>query len=811
MALLCHIPTALPMRSPSKPVFAVACLYSLVACGGGGGGGVTTDDGSGATLSAPVLDGSILYVDANASGQVDGGDQLIIRFDQAVALDGATSSDFELLVAGDSFGSGASVSAGESAELVTITLGSGAALRVHGDFAATTRSSGRPSGLQLSSSGTTGSVRATSNGRAAASGSSFDLVPAFFSRGSTFGPWEVQALATGDLNRDGNLDLVVANGDSEANRVLLGNGDGTFDQSGQALGNADSMDVVLGDVDGDGDADAIFANHGNGQDESAVWLNDGSGSFTLLASFGEGRATSLALGDLDHDGDLDLLEGNSGPNRVWFWDRASSTFLDSGQRIGSGSTRSIAVADLDCDGDADLIVAGRDPAWGWWNDGFGNFNSGQRLANAATDVVVVADVNGDHRPDVLAGNANRQANEVWYLDRQLNLADSGLRLGDATTTDLVLGDFDNDGDLDCAAGNEGELSRVWLNSLGNGGGALTYTAAQDAGDGETSALLAADFDRDGSVDLVEGEEPLAQAAEVMFGLGDGSFHATTSDLGSFPTTALLAGDFDRNGYSEVVQAQSSLAMPSGATTIWTAQAGSRTFTSVELQAENTHALAAADIDGDGDLDLFRGNDGLPASGLWRNDGAGLLLKDAAVLFGNAGVSAACFADFNGDGDMDLAVAYAADGVRIFDNQAGLYSETAHLLAGSNVAAIAVGDLNQDGAADLVVGRSTGAELYLGDGSGAFGTALTTLGVSAVTAMTLADLDGDGALDIITGHAATDAQVWRNDGTATFTVGPTFSAGDCTAVLALDLNCDGRLDLVFADRALGGANRVWLRD
>jgi hypothetical protein len=78
-------------------------------------------------------------------------------------------------------------------------------------------------------------------------------------------------------------------------------------------------------------------------------------------------------------------------------------------------------------------------------------------------------------------------------------------------------------------------------------------------------------------------------------------------------------------------------------------------------------------------------------------------------------------------------------------------------------------------------------------------------------MTLADLDGDGALDIITGHAATDAQVWRNDGTATFTVGPTFSAGDCTAVLALDLNCDGRLDLVFADRALGGANRVWLRD
>ncbi|MHC4823084.1 MAG: FG-GAP repeat domain-containing protein [Planctomycetota bacterium] len=854
---------AFAMHNSSPSLVTTALLLSLTACGSGdedGSAGSGAGSGSGENLLGPQLDGIVLYMDANASGSVDGGDQLQLCFDQAVLLEGASASDFELLVPGDSFGSNASVGPGAGTDQVTLTLGAGASLRVQGGFAPGSKSSGASSGITLSAGGSLGSVRGVTSGRPAVAGAPLDLAPGFFSSGFTFGAWSVQGVDASDLNGDGILDLAVANGGSEPNRVLLGNGDGSFTETGQALGSSDSMDVVSGDLDQDGDLDLVVANHGNGQDQSSVWLNDGAGSFQMFASFGEGRANAMAIGDLDldgdldlvegrgngrgnqawrndgsanftlwgdpmannqthtvllsdldRDGDLDLLEGNSGPNRVWFWDRAAQVFVDSGQRIGSGSTRTIAVADMDCDGDLDLIVAGRDPAWAWWNDGDGVFESGQRLANAATDCVAVEDLDGDRRPDIVAGNANRQANEVWYLDTAFNLDDSGLRLGDASTTDVALGDFDRDGDLDFVAGNDGELSMVWLNSLGNSGGNLSFTAGPDVGDGETAALIAADLDRDGALDLVEGEESSGQAARIWFGLGDGGFDTSPTELGVFATTSLATGDLSRDGRLGILQAQDSTSMPSGATLVWTEGGAVRTYVSTGLMAERSLAMAFGDADGDGDLDLFRGNEGAPQSGLWRNDGSGSLVKDATGPFGDGTVSAANFTDLDGDGDLDCLVAYEADGVRLYGNQDGDYTLSTHLLPGIDVSSMALGDLDRDGVPDLGLGLGVGVQLHLGDGTGSFGQPLAVLGAHSVTALAIADLNADGTLDLIAGHSSEDAQIWMNDGSAGFHAGLSLASGDCTAVLPLDLDCDGRIDLVFADRTIGGVNRIWLQD
>ena len=90
-----------------------------------------------------------------------------------------------------------------------------------------------------------------------------------------------------------------------------------FTNSGSALGDSRSYSVALGDLDGDGDIDAMVANEGN--QPNTVWTNDGTGTFTDSGqALGNSDSYSVALGDLDGDGDLDAMVANdSQPNTVW--------------------------------------------------------------------------------------------------------------------------------------------------------------------------------------------------------------------------------------------------------------------------------------------------------------------------------------------------------------------------------------------------------------------------------------------------------------------------------------------------------------
>ncbi|MDG2113096.1 MAG: FG-GAP-like repeat-containing protein, partial [Actinomycetota bacterium] len=145
------------------------------------------------------------------------------------------------------------------------------------------------------------------------------------------------------------------------------NGTGTFTNSGQELVNRESFSVALGDLDGDGDLDAMVANNSQ---PNTVWTNDGNGTFTDSGqALGTSISFSVALGDLDGDGDLDAMVANLGqPNTVWNND-GNGTFTNSGQALGNGISISVALGDLDGDSDLDAMVANQNqPNTVWTND-----------------------------------------------------------------------------------------------------------------------------------------------------------------------------------------------------------------------------------------------------------------------------------------------------------------------------------------------------------------------------------------------------------------------------------------------------------
>ena len=166
------------------------------------------------------------------------------------------------------------------------------------------------------------------------------------------------SLLLDDFDRDGDLDLVSGNSTGRHNRIWINDGSGLFSDSGQVLGVMEARALASGDIDGDGDADLLIGMTGSGPSgfADALWINDGSGYFTAVASpDSESTATlAVALGDLDLDGDLDLATASVTGLRVqWNVDGVFSAPLI----LGDTFHDSVVLLDVDGDGDLDLLSA----------------------------------------------------------------------------------------------------------------------------------------------------------------------------------------------------------------------------------------------------------------------------------------------------------------------------------------------------------------------------------------------------------------------------------------------------------------------
>lgn len=183
----------------------------------------------------------------------------------------------------------------------------------------------------------------------------------FSDSGQRLGTDDGRDVALGDVDGDGDLDAFVAN---DGGNVLWinqggaqGGNAGAFVDSGQWLSTATS--VALGDLDGDGDLDAFVGR----LDEDYVWINQGGGQGGIEGefdrrsqSFGSKRTHDVALGDLDGDGDLDaLVIGSDDP--IVYENEGDGHFIPAAGSINSCCVEAVVLGDLDGDGDLDAFLA----------------------------------------------------------------------------------------------------------------------------------------------------------------------------------------------------------------------------------------------------------------------------------------------------------------------------------------------------------------------------------------------------------------------------------------------------------------------
>src|ERR1700722_7932922 len=604
-----------------------------------------------------------------------------------------------------------------------------------------------------------------------------------------------QSVAVGDFDGNGKLDLAVINQGSGTVSILLGNGDGTFGGGTTYAAGGNPRSVVIRDFNGDGKEDLAIVDSGFGPGTAgvSVLLGNGNGSFQTAAFFATGSVSlSVAVGDFNGDGKTDLVVANAGSDNVSvLLGNGNGTFqpavnfsLD--QPGLSVSPTSVVVGDFNLDGLPDVAVATpnhRDVAV-LLGKGNGSFQApvhygldDPNFVNSS-NMLVTADLNGDGKPDLVLDNLS--ANHVTVL---LGQGDGTFPTSKSYAAGpepicVAVADFNGDGHPDLVAADNALDGTVAV-LVGNGDGTLQAAPLSRSGYIPTS-IAAGDLNGDGILDLVEASSfspaPTGIGTGVaMLGNGDGTFQAPVIWSTSAVSSVAL-GDFNSDGKLDLVETNPT---PCNGNHSVLLGKGDGTFEApVSYSAGTTpQTVVVADLNGDGKLDLVIGNHNSANVSVLLGVGDGTFQPAVDYNTPNTGTpDSIAVGDFDGDGNLDLAVAIsginASEVAILRGNGNGTFQSYFTIPIGfhsSGPLSIVAADFDGDGKPDLAITDGNSLSVLLGSGNSAFQTPFTYLvgpGNSIAGMVAVADFNGDGKPDL----AATSRDgisVFLNNGDGTF--------------------------------------------
>ncbi len=622
-------------------------------------------------------------------------------------------------------------------------------------------------------------------------------------------PLTNSALAFADVDNDGDQDLFCSGKDSNSLRkseLYLNNGSGIFSLAANTTFPAvDNGSIAFADVDGDNDQDLILTGQNNlNQFECALYKNNGSGSFTLDATtpFTGVRYSSIAFADVDADTDMDvMITGDivsAGQNiSNLYLNNGTGTFtLQPNSPFTAVEESAIAFLDFDNNQTLDLLITGEDLAQNeqaklYANNGSGIFSliDSTSFNPVRRGQVATADINNDGFEDLFISgtpSVGYNAAHLYFSNgdstftEASNIPMDGAQFGDAQLIDI---DADSDVDLFLAGEKVGNIfnAKMYLNdSSGN-----FYQAGGHVFKGVYSGTLTAgDVDGDQDIDVFATglDVHLNPTATLYLNNGAGIFSPSADTIFKATSTGTsVFADVDGDNDLDLMHTGRNSAGLGFAELYLNNGTGSFSLsTSSTFQGVQRSALAFADIDGDNDLDLFMSGRNLVNqrfTKLYTNNGSGTFSNVASVPFPNVENGSVAFADVDGDNDLDLFMTgqsgsntYVAN-LYLNDSLGNFTLVTGQPFTGVRYGAMAFADVDGDTDMDIVYTGETSAQnectIYLNNGSGNYtkdlNNSLTGLQLGTLNAR---DLEGDGDIDLIisglNNNEKRQSLVYKND-------------------------------------------------
>ena len=312
------------------------------------------------------------------------------------------------------------------------------------------------------------------------------------------------AVAAGDFNLDGQMDLVAVDDNDLTVIVYTNTGNGGFTPSttNTLVSGANPFYVAVADVNGDGWPDIITANSGN--NTLSILTNNRAGGFVLSTNLtGLSTPYFVTAADINGDQKPDLIAANYGNSTLSVFTNNGSGVFVLASSPGTGSQPvAVAVADVNGDGRPDLISAnlGGNSLSIITNKGGGQFGTQVPVMVGTNPYdVVAADFNGDGRMDLACVNYTSDTVNILTNNGSGTFTISGGYNAGASPISLAVADFNGDGKPDLVWAADGAN---YLVVLTNGGSNTFGLASVPLVGANPHSVIAVDLNGDGRPDLV---------------------------------------------------------------------------------------------------------------------------------------------------------------------------------------------------------------------------------------------------------------------------------------------------------------------